>query len=173
MVSSSSARLLAERIFADEEARLPPAEEAVSAVKAIHEKLARVVAAVVGEAGFNAMFARTLRKMKPAHLCLATLTATQADVTEGLWSCLGGQGTATVRTVAVALLDGFLTLLSTFIGDELTLRLFLSTWPDAVASALATAEKTGRKEFRSGGSRPASRASTRCSGAGCPSSRST
>jgi hypothetical protein len=142
MMSSSSARLLAGRIVADEEARLGSAEEAISAVKAIHEKLARVVSSVLGDAGFNAMFARTLRKMKPAHPCLAAMTSTQAEALEGLWSCLAAQPPATVRTVAIALLDGFMTLLSTFIGDELTLRLFLSTWPDAVASALATAEKT-------------------------------
>jgi hypothetical protein len=142
MMSPSSARLVAERIVADEEARLASAEEAVSAVRTIHEKLARVVSAVVGDAGFSAMFARTLRKTKPAHPCLASLTSVQADSLEGLWRCLAGQPPGTVRTVAVALLDGFLTLLSTFIGAELTLRLFLSTWPDAVASALATAEKT-------------------------------
>jgi hypothetical protein len=142
MMSPSSARRVAERIFADEEARLGSAEEAVSAVRAIHEKLSRVVSSVVGDAGFNAMFARALRKMKPAHPCLAVTMPPEADTADALWRCLAGQDPATVRTVAVALLDGFLTLLSTFIGDELTLRLFLSTWPDAVASALAPAEKT-------------------------------
>jgi hypothetical protein len=142
MMSPWSARLLAERIVADEEARVGSAGEAVSAVKAIHEKLAWVVSSVVGDAGFVGMFARTLRKIRSAHPCLAGLTSTEADPIEGLWRCLEGQDPATVRTVAVALLDGFLTLLSTFIGDELTLRLFLSTWPGAVASALAPAEKT-------------------------------
>jgi hypothetical protein len=141
MLPTSSARQLAERIFADEAGAAKGAEEAASAVKRIHEKLASALSPVVGTAGFKAMFARTIQTAKPAHPWLQDDGAADPEAfLDRLWARLKTQEPAAIRALGVALLSGLLALLSKFIGSELTLRLLLSTWPEAIASAIASVE---------------------------------
>jgi hypothetical protein len=151
---SSAARQLAERIYAEEAAGAATSEEAIGAVERIHRKLAAAVSPILGRAGFGAMVARTLQKAKADHPGLQGLEGLEGlerlervggpsdDALSGaLLATLKGEEPAVVRSIAVAIHGGFLDLLSTFIGSDLALRLFLSTWPEPVADAIEPAEK--------------------------------
>jgi len=142
MLSTSSAQLLAEKIYA-EEGEVHTTEEATSAAKRVHEKLAGAMCPVLGEAGFRALLGRAAQKCRPAHPCLEGVAPLKGDdLLERLAACLEKESLASIRATGVALLGEFLALLSRLIGTELALRLLSSSWPGAVAYAIAAVEKS-------------------------------
>jgi hypothetical protein len=143
MLGTSSARTLAERIYAEEIGEANTAEEAVAAVQRIQRKLAGAMSPVIGEAGVRAIVRRSAQKAQLTHPCLEAIVGLTDDAfIEGLGSCLREEGLAAIRPIGVDLFVGFLALMSTFIGSDLALRPLLSTWPEAVIHAIATAEKS-------------------------------
>ena len=84
---------------------------------------------MVGEVGVQAILARSVKYVNDLD-----------GLAEELWGRLRQEDSAVVTEIGVALIASVFDLVSTFIGDELTLRLFGGVWPDAI-SAL-DAEKT-------------------------------
>ncbi len=139
---SAPARQLAERVYADEAAGAATSEEAIAAVERVHRKLAIAISPILGKAGVAAMASRAVQKAKAAHPRLEGVAGEGGDALLGApLARLKGEDPAVVRSVGEALLGEFLELLSTFIGGDLATRLFLSTWPEAVADAIDPAEK--------------------------------
>ena len=142
MLSPSSAQLLAETIYA-EEGDVHTAEQAASATKRVHEKLAGAMCPVLGEAGFRALLGRAAQKCRAAHPCLEGVGRLKGDdVLEKLGACLEMESLASIRATGAALLGEFLSLLSRLIGHELALRLLSPSWPAAIAQAIAAVEKS-------------------------------
>jgi hypothetical protein len=159
MLPKPSARRIAEGILAEEAGNARTAGEAISAVIQVHAKLAGTISPVLGQEGFEAMFARTVQKTKADYPCLEAISSGNPDgVLDRLKSVLSQQEATTVREVGVSLVEMSFQLLSTLIGEELTLRLFRSTWPEPVANGLApTSGRVGgrraKKKHRRGGTR--------------------
>jgi hypothetical protein len=143
MQANPSARRFVERILGERTAELTNGEEAVAAVRTAHEKLARAMSPIIGEAGLLAMFARSVRKARALYPCLDSVEVSDLDtVLERLWSSLGQQEPAAIREIGIALLSNFVELLATLIGDELTLTLFRNAWPEASALASEEADRS-------------------------------
>ncbi|MGZ5970972.1 MAG: hypothetical protein ACXWP4_25050 [Polyangiales bacterium] len=129
---------MAVRIYSREARDAQTAEETVGAVIRCCETLERAISEVVGEMGFRAMLTRCLRRTKKAYPSLPVLgSGDRSTFYEPLWICLRQQEPALIAEICVALLAGFFDLLSTLIGDELTLRIFRDAWPDAFSSSPA------------------------------------
>jgi hypothetical protein len=138
----TSARQVAEFIYAEEaDDASGGVQSPASAMKSIHQKLAGTLAPILGDTGFKAMFARAVHKEKPAHPWLDDGSADPDGGIDRLWVRLETQEPAAIRAIAVGTLSALMVLLSKFIGDQLTFQLFVSTWPGATASAIASAEK--------------------------------
>jgi hypothetical protein len=143
MLPRPSARRIAEQILAEETGGSIATEEAISAVIRVHGKLGDTMSLVLGQEGFKAMFARTVQKTKCTFPSLEGVSSGSRDgVLDRLKTVLSQQEASTVLEVGVALLETSFDLLSMLIGEELTLRLFRSTWPEPVASALAPTERS-------------------------------
>jgi hypothetical protein len=97
------------------------AEEAVGA----WEQIARVLAPIIGEGGFRALYARGLYLTRPKYPWLAaTHGREQTDSPfSGLRVSLERRELTEAREASSALLVTFTELLATFIGEELTRRL--------------------------------------------------
>ncbi len=94
----------------------------------------QVVSPVIGEAGFDALFARSLKKTKSAFPSLSGLETVGPPrrVLSHLCENLKKQEVALLEGMVVALMSTFIDLLSTFIGERLTWRLLRNAWPDAL-----------------------------------------
>ncbi len=142
MPRTPSAPEVAERIYAREGGKAT-ADETVAAVKRVLEQLERATASVVGEIGFQAMFARSLRKARETYPSLGGVEpGERGALFDPLASQLGRQDQATATAVGAALVTAFFELLATLIGDELTFRLFRDAWPEALADPLESVEKS-------------------------------
>jgi hypothetical protein len=142
MRASPSTRPVVERLFAAMGERAT-ADEAVSMVRSAYENLAGVMTPIVGDAGVQAIFVRSLRKCRPAYSCLEAVVARDRDaLLDQLWTSLKQQNPATIKDIGIALLTSFSDVLSNLIGDELTLKLFRNAWPDASASGADEAKKS-------------------------------
>jgi hypothetical protein len=138
MSPSSLATRIAERILGPDAAS---AEEGLSVVRAAHERLAAEMSAVIGKQGFEATFARSVSKTRTAHPHLAeVISGGVAQVYERLWPCLAELPPATILATGRSVFACFFDLMSTFIGADLTLKLFQRTWPDAGLSTLEISE---------------------------------
>jgi hypothetical protein len=143
MLSASSARKLAERIVADETGQESGGDQALSAVKSIHRKLANALSPVVGEAGFEAMFARTVQKGRLEHPALAEVVTGGPDsLPQAVWARLESLDSPVIHSIGTSLLAAFLVLLSRLVGGDLALQLLLSTWPEAIGSGIASPERS-------------------------------
>jgi hypothetical protein len=143
MFAHRAARILAQTIFAEEASGRSSADECVEAVKRVHDKLASELSAVMGESGFDAMFARAVRKTGASAPSLSALAARgdAAEGLEGLWKFLAGQERARIEETAVTLLATFFDLLATIVGDDLAFRMFHGVWPAATTTVRSSAEK--------------------------------
>jgi len=96
---------------------------------------------VVGKQGFEATFARCVSKSRGSHPALEQARkGDPAQLAERLWPCLETLSPADTRAVGVELMGRFFDLMSTFIGADLTLKLFHRACPNAGLSTLAVSE---------------------------------
>jgi hypothetical protein len=142
MPRTPSAPEVAERIYARKGGKAT-ADETVAAVKSVLEQLERATASVVGEVGFQAIFARCLRRAKETYPSLRGMEpGERGALFDPLVSHLSQQDEPTAIAVGTLLLTSFFELLATLIGDDLTFRLFRDAWPEALAGALDSVEKS-------------------------------
>lgn len=108
-----------------------------AAVSRLHDELVACLVPVIGQAGVAAMSGRSLHL---AHRQFPWLVPPPSDgspeFTLGdVRHTLEQQSAAAATEAAVALLDGFGHLLTTFIGAGLTTRLLRQAWPDLIPEA--------------------------------------
>ncbi len=106
--------------------------QSVATATRLHEKLARHVAPVVGEAGFEALFSRSVKVTKSTFVCLRELRTkgSAQEVLRQFFEHLEKQEPAVVVAITEAVMASLVTTLCTFIGEGLTWQLLRSAWPD-------------------------------------------
>lgn len=125
-----------QRIFAYEAAALGPARDAESARALIgrtHQRLFAQLSPVIGPAGFDAIFGRTVKGMFSTFPILIVPTN---DVTNyelhHLLSSLHDRSPEAVLEIGAGLHTLFCIQLATFIGEALVFRLLRNEWPAAL-----------------------------------------
>jgi hypothetical protein len=106
--------------------------QSVATATRLYEKLARHVAPVVGEAGFEALFLRSIKITKSTFVCLQELRTTGAaqEVLRQFFEHLENQESAVVASITETLMATLVSTLCTFIGEGLTWQLLRNAWPD-------------------------------------------
>jgi hypothetical protein len=128
MVEGQAAREFIERIFATESS---DSEGAVLALQQAHGAVAGELSRVIGTAGFNAMFVKSIARAKLSEPVLDGLPLIVGDEFLGaLWARLRGEEPAVIRSVGIELITCLFDTLATFIGPTLALQLFQNAWPD-------------------------------------------
>ena len=105
--------------------------QSVATAERLHEKLARHVAPVVGEAGFEALFLRSVKITKSTFVCLQELRTTgpAQEVVRHFFEDLEKQEPAVVTSITETLMATLVTTLCIFIGEGLTWQLLRNAWP--------------------------------------------
>lgn len=108
--------------------------EVVAHALRIWARLAAHLGALIGEAGFCALYGRTMRLVMPHHPCFQRLGASGPSPTvDVLLAALGEHLASDPEQAAAAnaaLLDTFTRQLSGLIGEALTTRLLNTAWAD-------------------------------------------
>jgi hypothetical protein len=133
----------AERLLAFEVGgELRNVEDGTAAAARIYEKLYQHLSPIVGESGFEALFARTVNLTKRAFEGVQEVdTKVPADaVLKQLCAYLEKQAPATITEIVTAQLVTFVGLLSTFIGEGLTWKLLRKAWPEALPNEAPSGE---------------------------------
>ena len=124
--NSSEMRALAEYLVAFEAASLDIAESDTLATCRVCEKLRRPLVTLTGTAGFASLLSRSLVLAKRQAPALGTVQVRSDGTLEGL--------VAEAAEANPVLVASLLTLLMTFIGETLTLRLLNDIWPDLLST---------------------------------------
>ena len=107
------------------------------------ELMAAQIVAIVGEGGFNSLYARSLFLSQSTFPWLETcaLSAQEARRFVQLQTCFESQTSAQVRAANAHLLITFTNILAGLIGDQLTTRILRSAWSNTVPDSI-------NKEFK-------------------------
>jgi len=135
----------AERLLAFEVGgELRNVEDGTAAAARIYQKLNQRLSPIIGESGFEALFARTVKLTKPAVDGLEGIdTKGPADaVLNQLCPYLKKQAPAAITGIVMALIVTFVGLLSTFIGEGLTWKLLRNAWPEVLPNEPPSGENT-------------------------------
>lgn len=122
---SASMRVRAERLLAIEAAGPSASESHMDVAARVAEKLRISLTRFVGADGFRALQTRALALARSEVPSLQAVKVTADGRLEGI-EAAGKDGEA-----ANAITSHLLGLLSTFIGESLTLRLLRHAWPEA------------------------------------------
>lgn len=124
---------------------VPPPERPADAAIAVWEQMATQIISIVGEDGFNALFARTLFLNQAAFPWLAS--SLQAPRTEyrfaDLQTSLEAQTPAQASEASSLLLITFTDVLASLIGEQLTTRILRLAWSNNISNK---AEKEFKNE---------------------------
>ena len=129
---STSHRAVAAWVLEQELGDRADGDDVRDAAERACQKLSWRLARLVTVEGYRALLDRSLHLGRDRFPILAGISAgTEPD------ACLGGLRTVapvdsfTLHAALTEVLAGMLGLLSTFIGDELTIRIVRDVWPDA------------------------------------------
>ena len=125
----SSLQVTARRVL-DREATHATTEQPALAAGRACEKLALHFANLVGSAGIQALFDRSIALARFEHPWLAVAAAPTESRWTRLQTCLDAQGPAVANDAAVDLVATLLALIGRFIGDELVTQLLNEIYPD-------------------------------------------
>lgn len=98
------------------------------------EKLHRQVASLIGPAGFDSLFARAFNLAKAKQPFLKEVQAGAQGRLKWLPESVQARSATEVRVGLAEILASFFWLLTTFIGEGLTLRQIAKTWPEFSAA---------------------------------------
>ena len=118
----------ANRLLASEGAPWSSSEECAAAAWRVYEKINARLAPLLGLAGVQALFARSARLTQAEVPSLAEV-ATPEGLTR-LGPCLQALAPAVAADAAATLFGTFLELMTTFIGERLTVLVLRSAWPE-------------------------------------------
>jgi hypothetical protein len=133
---------LARRLLAYEAVTGKPSEPAESAAVLVYEKLRYSLSALAGLAGFQLLASRALALARTKAPNLSAVQVTADGSLQGLGQPKSRINEDQDRQGEVILVAQLLTLLCTFIGVTLTLRLVQDVWPEA---STITISETGRE----------------------------
>lgn len=133
----------ADRLLAFETGGEHKGVDAGALASRIHAKLRLHLAPVIGDMGFDALFARAVKLAKPDMPALRDVdTSSDANTAveqlcATLRQAVPGEGQGAVSAVV----STFVNLLSTFIGEGLTWKLLRNAWPEALPTEPPSGEK--------------------------------
>ena len=125
-----TARDLAQRLVASEAAADASSAPTEAAFLRVYEKLRQILSALAGVAGFQSLACRALALAGSEVSGLSGVEITEDGYLQGIgeFDLLGSDQNVEGGVMLIAHLLG---ILSTFVGDTLTLRLVQDAWPDA------------------------------------------
>jgi hypothetical protein len=115
------------------------ADESAAAAERVYEKLRIHFVALVGAPGFQVLFARSASLTRRQFTAFGDNAAVESSAK--LRECLRAQEPDAVAAMAATLFAAFLSLLTTFIGEQLTTEVLRRTWPAFAQSAPTEAKK--------------------------------
>jgi hypothetical protein len=120
---------LAEQLLAYEAAAVTYSEKSIPALVSVSEKLSRSISTLAGTMGFRSLLVRALSLAKVQAHGLAAVQVKSDGSLGGVTELANGEA----EEAAVELIAQLLGMLSTFIGETLTLRLLQEAWPNLPA----------------------------------------
>jgi hypothetical protein len=124
---------LVARLLAFEMRSAVTSEERADAAARLFDKTFAVLSPVIGGAGVEAIFERSVRLTRRDFPCLDLVRSTQAgkpvDPRQCLVPCQQWNERVQYESVATALYAQFFALMGTLIGEALAARLILTAWP--------------------------------------------
>jgi len=103
-------------------------EACAAAAGGVYDKLDAQLTPLLGRAGVQALFARSAKLARIERASVAEVASALADSTK-LSAWLQSLDPAAVTDVAATLFATFLALITTFIGDRLTVQILRTAWP--------------------------------------------
>jgi hypothetical protein len=100
----------------------------------VYDKLQARLAPLIGPAGVQALFMRSAKLAQPALASLADVAASLESSTE-VRAWLKSLEPAAAIEAAAVLFGTFLELVTTFIGERLTVQVLRSAWPEIEETA--------------------------------------
>jgi hypothetical protein len=129
------------RLLALEMQSATTSDERADAAAKLFDKSFSVLSPVIGGAGVEAIFERSVRLTRADFPCLdpvrPRLEGKPVDPRECLLPCQRSGDPVRYEKVATALYTRFFALMAALIGEALAARLILTAWPLAEASAQA------------------------------------
>lgn len=129
-------RRAATRLLAQETGGGPATSESLAAASGrLLDKLSQGLAQVIGPAGVQSIFLRTVRLRKSEFPFLderIVPSASRGSLAEPLHACLQEHEPEVIREASVALFATFAGLLANVIGDRLTWSLLQQIWSDTL-----------------------------------------
>jgi hypothetical protein len=108
--------------------------ELAAAAVGLYEILLNKLSPLLGDAGSQALFRRSVKLSQEAFPCYREAQSAPNDPLLGLvGECLRKQELELARKASVGLLLVFVELLATFIGERLTGQLLQESWPDVLS----------------------------------------
>ena len=118
----------AKRLLASEGASAEGSTECAAAAGRVYEKLDAHLAPLLGRAGVQALFARSAKVSLSGLASVAELAAAVEGSTE-LSTWLQSRHPEDAAKTASVFFGAFLELITTFIGERLTVQVLRSAWP--------------------------------------------
>ena len=128
----------ATRLLASEGAPWSSSEECAAAAWRVYEKLNARLSPLLGSAGVQALFVRSAKLAQAEFPSLAEIAKPEGLTRLG--PCLQALDLTLAAEAAAALFGTFLELMTTFIGERLTVLVLRSAWPEI--------EETAPREIR-------------------------
>jgi len=137
--ASAGERERAQRLLAYEGATDGSAEACATAAGRVYDKLIAQLGPLLGTAGARALFARSakLGRLESAGLTDVAILESSTTFAEFFRTL----DAAVAASAAEAMFAGFLSLVTTFIGERLTLQALRRAWP-TIEETAATENKT-------------------------------
>ncbi len=123
---------VARRLLASAAREAQRPEELADAAEAVYRRLRERLALLLGQRGFDALWARALRQTQiEARLQNWIAGETPGAAADGaLHALVQGQDAAETRERLIAVFGACIELLYTFIGQDLSFHLVQQIWPD-------------------------------------------
>lgn len=142
---SHALRQVITQLLIQENKQSRDANEPAAAAARVYEQFVYRLAPLIGEAGVQAIFTRSVKLIQAEFPFLIMDNAVDPSGERGpsqIWEALKHRDSATVRKASEALLIGFAGLLVRLIGERLAWRVLFDLSPEAYTSG-PEEEKTG------------------------------
>ena len=117
----------ARRLLAHEGAAAPADESATPAAGRVYEKLVAHLAPLIGDAGVQLLLVRSAKLAQGEFAFLVKVSSEEGSTK--LREVLQAQDPAVATESAAALFGTFFALITTFIGERLTIQVLRRAWP--------------------------------------------
>jgi hypothetical protein len=139
---------LARRLLAAEAGQATSPEALATAGERAYLRLREQLALVLGTNGFDALWARAMHLAQPNFRvgddsAAKESSSTHASRADGLQAVVRGHDSAAVEQNLVVAFASFITLLCTFIGEELGIRFIRQLWPNLPPDLAASRTEEG------------------------------